>query len=206
MDRRHLQAHGLPFLSAVARRAVWEHARDVTIQARRTVWQCMHVTNLFHFLRLIKPVPRYNPPFTWRSFMGLLDQIFGGAGDQPQANAQQGHSMLQNVLAMLQSPKVGGLSGLMAMMQSKGLGNVAQSWIGKGQNQSISPQQLQGALGEEQIAQYAQQTGMSHDEAAKSLSQALPHVVDHLTPDGQVPQQGVNWSDAMSSLATKFFH
>src|SRR5689334_17726094 len=162
--------------------------------------------NLFSFQQSDPGRTRYNSPFTWRSFMGLLDQIFGGAGDQPQANPQQGHSMLQSVLAMLQSPTVGGLPGLMAMMQSKGLGNIASSWVGKGQNQAISPQQLQGALGEEHIAQYAQQTGMSHDEAATSLSQMLPHVVDHLTPDGQVPQQGVNWGDAMNALKTKFFH
>src|SRR5689334_25424816 len=104
--------------------------------------------NLFSFQQSDPGRTRYNSPFTWRSDMGLLDQIFGGAGDQPQANPQQGQSMLQNVLAMLQSPKVGGLSGLMTMMQSKGLGNVVSSWVGKGQNQPVTPQQLQGARGE----------------------------------------------------------
>ena len=34
-------------------------------------------------------------------------------------------------------------------------------------------------------------TGASHADVTDALSQLLPHVVDRLTPDGTVPEQGI---------------
>ena len=42
----------------------------------------------------------------------------------------------------------GGLSGLMTSFEQGGLGHIAQSWVGNGPNQPVSPQQLQGVLGQ----------------------------------------------------------
>jgi len=81
----------------------------------------------------------------------------------------------------------GGLKKIIGQFESHGLADVAGSWVGKGENQSVSPDQVTQALGHDAVAQVAAQTGLSHDEAASAISQVLPAVVDHVTPDGTVP-------------------
>jgi uncharacterized protein YidB (DUF937 family) len=81
----------------------------------------------------------------------------------------------------------GGLSDLLKQLQESGHGEKANSWVGSGQNQQISPGDLANALGADQIDQLSSQSGLSRDELLNGLSQYLPKVVDHLTPDGRVP-------------------
>ena len=81
----------------------------------------------------------------------------------------------------------GGLGGLLSQFQQNGLGDVMKSWIGPGQNQPVSPNQLSSALGPQIIQILAQKTGMSEQEITSHLSQILPNVVDKLTPNGRLP-------------------
>jgi uncharacterized protein YidB (DUF937 family) len=81
----------------------------------------------------------------------------------------------------------GGLNDLLKQLQDSGHGEVAKSWVGTGQNQTISPKDLGSALGTEQIASLTSEFGLSRDELLDGLSQYLPQVVDHLTPGGEVP-------------------
>ena len=81
----------------------------------------------------------------------------------------------------------GGLGDLMKQLQQGGQGDAANSWVGKGQNKPISPGDLASALGADQINAIASQAGLSPDELLKGLSQYLPDVIDHLTPDGRLP-------------------
>jgi uncharacterized protein YidB (DUF937 family) len=82
---------------------------------------------------------------------------------------------------------LGGLGGLLDKLQKGGLGDVANSWVGAGQNQPVSPKQLSPALGSDIIKVLAQRSGLSEEELAKQLSQILPGVVDKLTPAGRLP-------------------
>ncbi len=81
----------------------------------------------------------------------------------------------------------GGLGDLMKQLQQGGQGDAANSWVGKGQNKAIAPGDLASALGADQINAIAAQAGLSRDDLLKGLSQYLPDVVDHLTPDGRLP-------------------
>lgn len=81
----------------------------------------------------------------------------------------------------------GGLGDLVKQLQQGGQGDVANSWVGKGQNKPIAPGDLANALGADQIDAIASQAGLSRDDLLKGLSQYLPDVVDHLTPDGRLP-------------------
>ncbi|TPL51181.1 YidB family protein [Mesorhizobium sp. B2-4-6] len=83
---------------------------------------------------------------------------------------------------------LGGLGGLLDKLKNAGHGNVADSWVGTGQNQSINPGDLGSALGPAVIREIAQRTGMNEQELLQQLSTALPGIVDKLTPNGQVPQ------------------
>ena len=81
----------------------------------------------------------------------------------------------------------GGLGDLMKQLQQGGQGDAANSWVGKGENKPIAPGDLASALGADQIDSIARQSGMSRDDLLQGLSQYLPEVIDHLTPDGRLP-------------------
>ena len=81
----------------------------------------------------------------------------------------------------------GGLGDLMKQLQQGGQGDAANSWVGRGQNKPIAPGDLANALGADQIDALASQSGMSRNDLLQGLSQYLPGVIDHLTPDGRLP-------------------
>lgn len=140
--------------------------------------------------------------------MSLLNTILGAAGSMMGGQQQQANPLLNIVLGMLANQggnaqggnALGGLAGLMGQMQNAGLGNVIQSWIGKGDNLPINPQQLQSILGSGQIGQIAQQLGLSEGDTSNQLAQLLPEIIDKLTPDGEVPQQGLGNADQMMNM------
>jgi uncharacterized protein YidB (DUF937 family) len=81
----------------------------------------------------------------------------------------------------------GGLGDLLKQLQQGGHGDTANSWVGKGENKAISPNDLASALGADQIDSLASQSGMSPDDLLSGLSKYLPQVIDHLTPEGRLP-------------------
>jgi uncharacterized protein YidB (DUF937 family) len=80
-----------------------------------------------------------------------------------------------------------GLGSLLDRFRQTGEGQVADSWVGSGPNQPVSPGQLGNALGPNIIKTLAERAGMSEQELIRQLSQALPGVVDKLTPNGRLP-------------------
>lgn len=83
----------------------------------------------------------------------------------------------------------GGLGDLLNQFQQKGLGDAANSWVSNGPNKQIAPGDLANALGADQIDSLSSQSGLSRDELLKGLSQYLPDVINHLTPDGRLPNE-----------------
>jgi uncharacterized protein YidB (DUF937 family) len=82
-----------------------------------------------------------------------------------------------------------GLGDLLKQFQQSGHGEVANTWVGTGPNKQISPGDLANALGADQIDALSAQSGLSRDELLNGLSQHLPEVVDHLTPNGRLPAE-----------------
>ncbi len=108
--------------------------------------------------------------------MGLFDGLIGGA---------IGAEMVTVVNGLVE--RHGGFQGMISEMQSKGLGGAVQSWIGPGDNQAVSPDQIHQAFGADTIAQLAAKVGVSPDVLASKLSEVLPQAVDHVTPNGVLP-------------------
>jgi uncharacterized protein YidB (DUF937 family) len=79
------------------------------------------------------------------------------------------------------------LGGLLNKLEQGGLGSQANSWVGSGQNQPVSPGQLGQALGPNIMKTLSQLTGISEDDLNKQLSQAIPVIVNNLTPNGKLP-------------------
>lgn len=120
--------------------------------------------------------------------MSLLNDLLGGQGQQ----AGGAGSMLGIAEQLLQ--QAGGVQGLTSMLQQNGLGGAVQSWIGTGSNQPVSADQLgqalQGGGMGNLVQEAASKLGVDPSTVLSGLSQVLPHAVDHLTPDGQVPAAG----------------
>jgi uncharacterized protein YidB (DUF937 family) len=83
----------------------------------------------------------------------------------------------------------GGLGDLLKQFQQSGQTEAANSWVGKGPNKQISPGDLASALGADQVNALIKHTGLSRDELLTGLSQHLPAVINHLTPDGRLPTE-----------------
>jgi len=138
------------------------------------------------------------------NIMGLFDSIAGQVlGSLSGSSASQHAGLVGAIESMLNSPQVGGLSGLIAAFEQKGLGGVAASWVGTGQNLPISPEQLQAVLGSEQVQAIAQKLGLSSQEVSGHLAELLPQVIDKLTPSGSIPQDGGELGGLLGALGAR---
>ncbi|MEV5613163.1 YidB family protein [Streptomyces sp. NPDC052225] len=122
-----------------------------------------------------------------------LGSLLGGLlGDK--AGGGSAGSVLTSLLAAFtkgQSGSAGGnpLGGLLEQITKSGLVSQDQveSWVGKGDNKSLTPEQVKDALPDVTLQKVAAESGVTPDEAAKEIAGALPTAVDKLTPDGEVP-------------------
>ena len=83
--------------------------------------------------------------------------------------------------------KHGGLSGLVNQFEQQGLGATVKSWVGTGENQPISADQVHQAVGADTLKDLAAKVGMSPQDLAAKLATVLPQVVDKATPNGTLP-------------------
>jgi uncharacterized protein YidB (DUF937 family) len=133
--------------------------------------------------------------------MGLFDQLVNQAtGGQGNAGGLGGlismvaaNPQIATALAGLLSTRdtsvggAGGLGGLLAAFQQHGLGDLVSSWVSTGPNPPVSADQVTQALGHDTLNQFATKAGIPASEAGSLLARILPAAVDHLTPNGQVP-------------------
>ena len=116
------------------------------------------------------PGPQGREPQEPGGLAGVLRTIFGGG------------SVPGPVLSR-------GVGNTVQDFERSGQGEIARSWVGRGQNRPIEPEKLEAALGEDGIRDLMRQTGMERDELLATLSEHLPRVIDHLTPEGRLPTE-----------------
>ena len=114
--------------------------------------------------------------------MDVLDKVKSAIGSVV-GNKQ---NEIMPIIINLISEQSGGLSGLIQKFTSKGLGNIATSWVGTGKNLPISPAQIQDVLGADAIKNMSSKLGMDTNTFTKQLSNLLPEAVNTLTPDGKI--------------------
>ena len=119
--------------------------------------------------------------------MGLLDEMEGKALTSMLGSSSS--PLAAGLLQMLNN-QPGGLQGLVQSFHDKGMSSLVQSWVGTGQNLPITADQISHVLGSDQVKALAAQAGISPDAAGSTLAKLLPALIDHATPNGQVPQQG----------------
>jgi len=109
--------------------------------------------------------------------MGMFDGLLGGI---------VGAGMVSVMNHILEEH--GGLQGVVNEFEKNGLGPTVKSWIGSGPNHPISPDDVQRVLGPDLLQKLSEKSGLSVQELTQKLSNALPQVVDKLTPDGAIPK------------------
>ena len=113
--------------------------------------------------------------------MTNIKNLFGGGGDQT--------SLLKGLSETMggSGSGSGGVAGLLNKFDAAGLGDKARSWVGDGQKQPVSGDDVRRALGDREVDQIAQKAGMPSNEASDKLASILPDTVSKLTPGGKIP-------------------
>lgn len=127
---------------------------------------------------------------------GMLGSVLGGASNDPDNGAPArpafgGKGAMMAVLlplAMQWVQRSGGIGAVLQKFQQRGYSQQAASWISTGDNEPVDAQAVTDVMGEGELSSLSRQLGLSHDEVAGGMAQILPQVVNHLTPEGGVPE------------------
>lgn len=109
----------------------------------------------------------------------LMSKMSGGANVD--SNAVQ--SALGSLLGSGDSPDI---AGLLSGLQSGGLGDVAKSWLGDGDNTPISADQVKGLVDENKLSQLASALGSDKGSVLSGLQEAMPQMVDKASSGGSL--------------------
>lgn len=90
-------------------------------------------------------------------------------------------------LAFLTDGNSGGIDGFLDQFRRAGLGDHVTSWLGRGPNAELSPDQLEGAIGRERVDRIAVAAGTSLSSVRPALAFLVPRAIDLITPDGIIP-------------------
>ena len=84
------------------------------------------------------------------------------------------------------------------------LASKAKSWLGDGANESVSPSQVQDAIGIDKIKSFADKLGIGTEEASGKLSEIMPELIDRSSRGGSL-LDSVGGIKGLGGLASKFF-
>jgi uncharacterized protein YidB (DUF937 family) len=93
------------------------------------------------------------------------------------------------------------MDGILNQLKQNGLGEQVQSWVNPGQNQAVSPEQVQQGLGGSMMENIAQRAGISPAMASGVIAVVLPLVISHLSGNSGQPTQQAG----LAGLASKIF-
>ncbi len=108
--------------------------------------------------------------------MGLFDGVLGGI---------LGAGALTVVTKYVNDH--GGLQGVVDQFSKQGLGGTINSWIGMGDNEPVTADQITQAVGADKMQEMAKEAGVEPAVLAGQLAEHLPTAIDKLTPTGKLP-------------------
>lgn len=132
----------------------------------------------------------------------------GGTGRGGSGMGNKGGALLVMLLplAMQWVQRNGGLGGVLQRFQHKGYSQQAASWVSTGPNEALEPQAVNDVVGTDELSRLSQQLGVSQDEVSTGMAQILPEMVNRLTPQGGVPDDGDETLDRGRSMLEKLMN
>lgn len=94
----------------------------------------------------------------------------------------------------------GGIDGVLERFKNKGYSQQAASWISTGENEELQPQAVNELVDTEELSRMSQQLGVSKEEVSSGMAQILPEMMNQLTPQGGVPDDGDDVLDRGRSM------
>jgi OmpA-OmpF porin, OOP family len=104
--------------------------------------------------------------------------------------------LFSSLLSLIVNPQNGGIAGFFSRFQQAGLGNLVSSWMGNGENNPVSANQLEQVLGGETLGRLAASAGLPMAAATPAIAFMLPKLMSFLTPDGVIPSVIPAWASA----------
>ena len=120
-----------------------------------------------------------------------LGGLFNGGPTSPDGTRAAGAGGFGDLLNGLGAGGIaGGLGELIGSFKNAGQAEVADSWVTPGvPTQGLRPDQVEQAIGAEDLAELSQRTGLSREELIDRLAKVIPEAVDNLTPNGEMPTE-----------------
>jgi uncharacterized protein YidB (DUF937 family) len=116
----------------------------------------------------------------------MFSSIIDGVNEKFDLGDKAG-ALISAILALMTDSENGGLAGFINRFREVGLGDLADSWVSSGANTPVSYEQLESALGEDTLRGISEQVGTDYETTVKASEYVIPHLVDDLTPDGEIP-------------------
>ena len=124
---------------------------------------------------------------------GILNQVTGAQPDASGGGTATAANPAATVTGLATAIGAqGGIDPVLDKLRAAGYGQQVDSWISTGDNQTIPPQQLSAALGDDTVQKLSSSSGISIQQLLPLLAAFLPMIVNMLTPKGQAPAGGVN--------------
>ncbi|CDS49506.1 hypothetical protein [Polaromonas sp. CG9_12] len=123
---------------------------------------------------------------------GGLDGNVAGMGQGGTGLGNKGSALMLLLLplAMQWVQRNGGIGGVLERFQNKGYSQQAASWVSTGANEELQPQAVNDVVGADELSRLSQQLGVSQEEVSSGMAQILPEMMNQLTPQGGVPDDG----------------
>jgi uncharacterized protein YidB (DUF937 family) len=102
---------------------------------------------------------------------------------------------LGNIFGSLMGKNGSQMQSIVRKMVAAGLGSIVKSWIARGPNQLITPEQIESAIGHDTLSRLATENGMTTSQLTQLLSEHLPDAVDQLTPEGELKDESGRFID-----------
>ncbi len=96
----------------------------------------------------------------------------------------------------------------MGLLNQGGLQTLITNWIGNGENQAISMEQVAAIFGQDKLASFAEQLGIQTDTATQGITDMLPELIEKNSSPadlvGNVLQSGALGNIAKDMLGKLF--
>ena len=125
----------------------------------------------------------------------MFDSIINSAAEKFGLGEKAG-ALVSALLALMTDGDGGGFAGFLDHFRQAGLGDLADSWVASGANTPISYEQTESVFGNETLEEISKQVGVDYKTTTSATAYLVPHLVDDLTPNGEVP----NESDLLSRI------
>lgn len=124
---------------------------------------------------------------------GFLGQIAGSTATLMTALP----ALLSELLGAAEGATAGALPVILAQLENAGLGDKVRSWVGHGENEAITAEQVASAIPLDRRAAWAKEAGIGVEQLDALLAHILPELVSHASPEGRVSE------DAAKSIVDK---